>query len=132
VAWTLLDANGGTLNSAAVRSGACVEFLWRTDTPHSFATLADLLAARHAQAGADVPVICLNLDQDSTLARRAITQLPPGLTHVLAGPMYAVEQPVELPILRILDRDGTIVRIWIGCQPSCTEALAEARRLRGQ
>jgi hypothetical protein len=128
VPWTLLDARGRNVSSEAVRSGPCVEFLWRTDVPHSFDMLAALQSDRAELAGPEVPVICLNLDQDSTVGRQSIAVLPAGLTHLLAGPIEAVEQPVDLPILRVLDRDGRIVRVWVGWQPSCAEALAEARR----
>jgi len=131
VPWTLPDVRGQMVSSETVRRHACVELLWRTDDRRSIAELARLQAARDELGGSEIPVICLNLDQDTSVARRSIAQLPAGPTHILAGPIAAVEQPINLPILRVLDGDGKIVRMWIGWQPSWVEAFVEARR-RGQ
>lgn len=128
VPWTLPDARAQMVSSESVRRHACLELLWRTDEPRSLAELAQLQAARDELGDSEIPVICLNLDQDTSAARRSIAQLPAGPTHILAGPIAAVEQPVNLPILRVLDGDGKIVRVWIGWQPSCVEAFVEARR----
>ena len=82
-------------------------------------------------ADSRIPILCLNLDTDASLAQRAIACLPPGPAQLLAGPLRVVEPPPRLPILRVLDRQGIIRGLWIGWQPSCA-AVAEAARQLAQ
>ena len=124
VPWSLQNAAGQTLTSEQLRKGVTVECLWDSAAPHALATLELLRGVEQELSSHSVPVICLNLDNDIPLARRLIEHIPPGLTHVLAGPLRAVEPPPRLPIVRILDHEGIIRGMWIGWQPSY-DALRE-------
>ena len=105
-----------------------VECLWSTETPGFFATLAALRDVQPQLTQPGVRIICLNMDVDVPRARRMIERLPADLTHVLAGPLRAVDQPPRLPVLRVLDRGGVVRRLWIGRPPDYPDLLEEVQR----
>ena len=127
--WSLQTATGETLTSEQVRAGVVIECLWSFASPGFPATLAELRGLQEQLADRPVRVIYLNMDSDVHLARRVIECFPPGMTHVLAGPLRAVDDPPALPVVRILDDRGVVSRLWIGWQASYAEVLSEARRL---
>jgi hypothetical protein len=128
--WTLEGPTGETLTSEAARAGVVIECLWSMETPDALATLEGLCTLPVQPDGHAVRAICLNMDADVLRVRRLIARLPTGPTHVLAGPLRAVEQPPRLPVVRLLDSSGVIRRIWIGGRSSYAEVLEEAARLK--
>ena len=126
--WSLQTPAGETLTSEQVRDRPIIECLWSMETPGFVATLAALHDLQE-ESGDTVRIVCLNMDSNIPSARRLLAELPSGLTHVLAGPLRAVEQPVRLPVVRVLDSQGTIRRLWVGWRASYDYALRETRRL---
>jgi hypothetical protein len=115
--------------SEQVRLGPVVECLWSVGAPQADGTVLALHAMQRELAADGIPVICLNLDQDQQAARQWLAELPEGVVHVLAGPLGAVERPVALPVVRVLDGAGVVRYVRVGWQPSYADVVAEVRRL---
>lgn len=126
--WSLQTPTGQTLTSEQVRDGVTVECLWSSQSPGFAATLAALDAALAQLAGRQVRGAALNLDANIQHARRLIEKLPAELTHVLGESLRAVDQPPELPLVRVLDRQGVVRRLWFGWRASYADVVAEALR----
>ena len=126
--WSLQTPSGETLTSEQVCDRPIVECLWSMETPGFVATLAAMDDLRKQADGA-VRVVCLNMDSDVHSARRLLDELPSELTHVLAGPLRPVEAPTRLPVVRVLDSQGTICHVWVGWGVPYDLALEQARRL---
>ncbi len=129
VPWSLELADGQPAVSERLRDGVTIECLWSVQSPWTFNVLDVLRGLQTRLAGRPVNLLCLNVDVNVQLAREVIGALSPGQTHVLAGSLLAVDRPPRLPVVRVLDRQGVIRRIWIGWQPSYTAAVDEALRL---
>jgi hypothetical protein len=129
IPWSLTDRSGAPLMSEQVRLGPVVECLWSVGAPQADGTVLALHAMQRELAADGIPVICLNLDQDQQAARQWLAELPEGVVHVLAGPLGAVERPVALPVVRVLDGAGVVRYVRVGWQPSYADVVAEVRRL---
>jgi hypothetical protein len=129
VSWSLPDCDGVIHTSEQVRTGVTVECLWSASAPWVFSTLRSLSDRVDELERLNVRVLGLNLDADAEVAREVMRQPGPGMLQLLAGPLKSIESPPRLPVVRVLDRTGTIRHVMIGWHPSYAEAIQEARRL---
>lgn len=129
VSWSLPDSQGAIYTSEQVRTGVTVECLWSASAPWVFSTLRTLNLRTDELSRLNVRLVGLNLDPDAEVGREAIRQAGPGMVHLLAGPLRSIENPPRLPVVRVLDRTGTVRHVTIGWHPSYAEAIEEARRL---
>jgi hypothetical protein len=114
-AWTLQTADGRTLAREAFGGRRTVECFWSVASEESVRMLPRLRAlARPEEAP---PVLALNVDADPTAARRA-AQGDDRVRHVLAEPLRRAEPLDELPVVRLLDAEGVVRRVWFGWQPA--------------
>lgn len=125
--WSLQTPDGGTLRSADLRDRPLVECYWSADSLWGLRSLEMMrrFAAR-VGGGEDAPVrvVCLNMDRDAALARRAIATCGGGLTHVLAESLSANEPELDFPTVRLIDRDGRVRHVLVGWRPDLYETLA--------
>jgi len=121
--WSLQDPGGQSISSETLRSRPCLECFWTSDSLACLRTMEILRGLRRRVPEEGLNLVCLNMDADLAAARRAISLAGGGLTHVLSGPPVGGQVPRELPILRLLDRDSRILRIWVGWQPSLVDEV---------
>lgn len=119
--WSLQDPEGRSITSESLRSQPCLECFWTSDSLVCLRTMEILRGLRRRVPAEGLNIVCLNMDADLVAARRAISLAGRGLTHVLSGPPVGGQVPRELPVLRLLDRNSRILRIWIGWQPSLAD-----------
>ncbi|MGD8450598.1 MAG: hypothetical protein PVJ57_02170 [Phycisphaerae bacterium] len=127
--WSLETVAGQPLSSDDLLGTPVIEFVWSTSDPNVFATLAAVDKLRSAVADPSIRIVCLNVDANVALVRRMQPCLPTGVEHVLAGPLRSVDNPPQLPVLRVLDGAGFIRQIWLGWQPDYADVAARAREL---
>jgi hypothetical protein len=121
--WSLQDLDGKPVTSESLRSRPCLECFWTSDSLACLRTMETLRALRRRLPEEGLNIVCLNMDADLAAARNAIILAGSGLTHVLSGPPVGGKVPRELPILRLLDRNSRILRIWVGWQPSLVDEV---------
>lgn len=122
--WSLQDLSGQTVRSESLRTKLCVECFWASGSEPALRmmqTLRDLKGRLPAEA---VNVVCLNIDADPQIARRAAETAGQGLLHVLAGPPVGGPPPRELPVVRVVGKDSRILRIHVGWRASLVEEIA--------
>jgi hypothetical protein len=122
--WSLQDPAGQTLNSEALRDRYVVECFWSAESLGSLRTFETLRRLQRELTDKPVHVVCLNLDRDVELARRAVRCCGQDLTTVLVGPPVVGEAPPELPVFRVVDRRGKIRGVFVGWRPSLANELA--------
>jgi len=127
--WTLQDALGRTVTSESIRRGVVIECFWSSDSVWALRVLWSLSRWQDQPGSPAVPLVCYNLDPDPAAARRAIEICRGRLTQILGGPLRTVEPLPELPVVRVLDRDGWVRGIWVGWDPAYAAARALAARL---
>jgi len=120
--WTLQDPNGQTMTSEVARTGIIIECFWTSATAAGLRTLESLRTLQAALPTSQVRVLCYNLDADPLRARRAIARCGDGLQHLLGSPLLELEPFPELPVVRVLDRQGIVRGIWIGWRPDWNAA----------
>ncbi len=127
--WSLLTPNGEKLRSADLRDRPLVECYWSADSLWGLRSL-EMMRRFVAKVGggevAAVRVVCLNMDRDVALAKRAIGACGDGLTHVLAESLSANEPELDFPTVRLVDRQGRVRHVVVGWRPDLYEALAPA------
>ncbi|HUU96301.1 MAG TPA: hypothetical protein VM487_11220 [Phycisphaerae bacterium] len=122
--WSLQDPAGQTISSEALRDRYVVECFWSAESLGSLRAFETLRRLQRELADKPVHVVCLNLDRDVELARRAAQRCGKDLTTVLVGPPVVGEAPPELPVFRVVDRRGKIRGVFIGWRPSLADELA--------
>ncbi|MBI5864886.1 MAG: hypothetical protein HZB38_10330 [Planctomycetes bacterium] len=125
--WSLQDEAGKTVTSESVRKGVTVECFWSSKSSASLRMLATL-AKLPAEWGPSDPlgVACINLDADLAAGQRAARACSQGVLTVFSGPPIQGETPYDLPVMRILDEKGRVVRVLFGWRPSILEAVRSA------
>lgn len=119
--WSFQDPAGTTIRSEDVRDRPTLEFFWSGASLASLRMLPVLRELRGSIAPESLRIICLNIDDDLMRAGRAIEAFGDGLDHVLAGPPMRGEAPTDLPVIRVLDRDGVVRRVIIGWRRSLVD-----------
>ncbi|GMU82829.1 MAG: hypothetical protein AMXMBFR47_27000 [Planctomycetota bacterium] len=125
-AWSLLAPDGTAVKSESLGKGGLVEVFWSARSVSSLRSMATIRAALAAATARDIAIVCINLDTDVNLARRAIDACGGGLTHVLSGPPIGGDSPSDLPVIRFLDADRRVVRVLFGRQVNLQAELSEA------
>lgn len=121
--WTLQSPCGRTIRSAAIRRNVSVECYWSANSLWGLRSLELMRRVQQDVAGKPVTVICLNMDSDIELARRAVAACGNGLAHALAEPLGAGGPPMDFPTVRVLDRKGVVRHVSIGWYPNLSELL---------
>lgn len=128
--WTLQTPGGDTLRSLDFRDRVAIECFWSADSLWGLRTL-ELMRKLQTQLKPDeapARIICLNMDRDVELARRAIALCGAGLTHVFAEPLSSGEGPMDFPTLRIIDRAGIVRAFIIGWRADLPDRALDAVR----
>lgn len=123
--WSLLNERGETINSDTLRGRPMVECLWSAENAESLRMLETMRRLQQQIPPEALHVICMNVDGDAQAAQRAIELAGAGLRHVLIGPPLGAAPPPELPLLRLIDRNGKIQALLAGWSPSVCEAIVE-------
>lgn len=119
--WTLLDSTGQPVRSDEVADRWRIEFLWRDRDALSRSALLGLsaLPAAAASRWADPPfrIVSLNVDPTFMPERAFVRAFPTISHHLLAEPLARVDALPELPLIRLIDRDGMVKAVWFGWHP---------------
>jgi hypothetical protein len=145
--WSLQAPGGETLRSADMRDRPLVECYWSAESPWGLRAL-EMMRRFNGRVGAGaegggsgagdggesrdggpadkgrVRVVCINMDRDVALARRAIAACGGGLTHVLGESLSANEPEMDYPTVRLVDREGRVRHVIVGWRPDLYETLA--------
>jgi len=116
--WSLPDLDGRLRRSEEFRDRPVLEVFWSTGSPESLRSFEVLRRLREAVPESALSIVCLNLDSDVSAARRAALTCGQGLPHVLAGPPVGADPPSTLPVLRLLNTEGRVVRVDFGWRSS--------------
>ena len=113
--WTFQTPAGESLSSESLRDRHVLEYFWRSDVPASLRGFTNLRELQTQLALANVRIVCLNIDTDVAAGQRTAELCGgKGLTQVLAGAPVGGEPPRQLPILRLIDREGRVLRVYFG------------------
>ncbi|MBL8877785.1 MAG: hypothetical protein JNG88_01595 [Phycisphaerales bacterium] len=119
--WTLLDPSGQPVRSDDLADRWRIEFIWRERDALSRSALHGLNALPVAGASrwSDPPfrVVSLNVDPMFLPSREFISASPAISHHLLAEPLARVDALPELPLIRLVDREGVVKAIWFGWHP---------------
>lgn len=121
--WSLQAPDGATLRSTELRDRPVVECLWSAESLWGLRALEMMRRLQGALGGRPVRIVCLNMDRDIALARRAIAACGDGLTHVLAESLAAHEEALDFPTVRLLDSDGVVRQVVVGWRPNLYDEL---------
>ncbi|MCK4341893.1 MAG: hypothetical protein KAY37_09250, partial [Phycisphaerae bacterium] len=143
VTWTLQDAAGETVICEAARQGVVIECFWSGESVWGLRVLEPMRRLQAALPRHRVRLICYNMDREVERARAVIERCggpspTPGrrpshpLLHILGGPLREVETLPELPLVRVLDREGIVRGVWVGWHPTYSAARELALELAGQ
>lgn len=126
--WSLLDRDGQTVTSESTRDRPSLECFWRSDDLGSLRMMQTLGRLREHFPQDALRIVCINMDQESQAARRAADLCAGGFLHVFAGPPVGADLPAELPVCRLIEKDGRIVRVFVGWRYSLVEEVAAVVR----
>ncbi len=131
--WTLDTADGKSITSETARRGVVLECFWSSDTPATVSAVDAVRDLRRQIAPPDaVRILCYNVDTDVVRSRRAIQAVGDDPVQYVAGPLAIGDRLPELPIVRVLDKDGVIRGVWMGWQRKYDAAVRLALELAGR
>lgn len=117
-AWLLQRVAGGTVRSEDLQDRWRVEVFWSYGQRESARALLGIagLPQEAALRWENPPfrVISMNLDPDGRIAARAADAAPQIEYHLLAEPLNLLVPAPELPLIRLIDRDGVVRAVWFG------------------
>lgn len=130
--WTLDTPGGQRVISEEVRRGVVVECFWSGESETSIRALE---AMRTLRDRLDPPyaarIVCLIVDTDLPRALQACRSVGGDLPQVLAGALLLIDPLPELPVVRVIDKQGVVRGLWIGWQPEYGGVLEQALELSG-
>jgi hypothetical protein len=127
--WRLSDQNGQAVGREALGSGWRVEYLWSARSVWALRGLETMRRLERDLNG-KAALLCINIDGDPPLSARAWEHCGSGLRNVNAGapPAELGEDLSDLPLVRIISPDGSVVRVFAGWRPSLTTEIAPLLR----
>lgn len=126
--WSLQDLDGRMLTSEKVREQPSVECYWRSDDLGSLRMMLTLRRLQESAGASGLRIVCVNIDADPRAWREAARGCGAGLQHVFAGPPLETDWPRELPVTRIVGRDGRIGRVVVGWRATLEEEVGSVVR----
>ena len=130
--WTLDTPDGQRVLSEEVRRGVVIECFWSSDSETSIRALQALRTVRDRL---DPPyaarIVCLNVDTDLPRALQACRGVGGDLPQVLAGALLLMDPLPELPVVRVIDKQGMVRGLWVGWQAEYSGVLEQALELSG-
>lgn len=131
IPWTLQDATGETCTSEALRHGIVIECFWDGESVWGLRALDSFRRLGRGLPPALFTQIAYNMDLDLPRATEVIQLAGGKQPHLVGAPLLEADPLPELPLVRVLDRDGVIRGVWIGWDPDYGAARELAIKLSG-
>lgn len=128
--WLLQRSDGATVRSEELQDRWRIEVFWRGGQRESVRALLGTAGLPQAAAlrweNPPFRVISMNLDSDGRIAARAAAVVPQIEFHLLAEPLNLLAPAPELPLIRLVDREGVVRAVWFGWHAWRTVEILEA------
>ena len=127
--WTFQSAAGETMVSESLRGFVVIECYWSAEDAGALRAMEPLHRIQTRLPEQLFRMVGYNVDRDLDRALRAIALGGAGVPQIIAGPLREIEAMPELPIVRVLDRNGIVRGMWFGWDPEYAEVVELACQL---